>query len=198
MRKFFGGWIFWLAVLPLAGCGHGALQEQDEALRTAWADMTHECRQRVDLLPSLLSIVARHSDDQSAQILAVNAARDRALQIATGPGLLDDAVAFADFQAAQSGLSDAVTTMLAATVTDAELQSDADFRDLRAQLEVLERDIAQARDRYRVAVKAYNATVNDFPTNLTAGMFDYEEKPQVVGPGDSALGSSPAPQAASL
>ena len=34
-----------------------------------------------------------------------------------------------------------------------------------------------ARNRYIDAVRAYNVTVREFPTNLTAKMFDFEVKP---------------------
>ncbi|MDR6203917.1 hypothetical protein QF025_002637 [Paraburkholderia graminis] len=57
------------------------------------------------------------------------------------------------------------------------MKSDANFRDLQAQLEGTENRIAVARNRYIKAVQDYNTTVRSFPSNLTAGVFGYKEKP---------------------
>jgi LemA protein len=58
-----------------------------------------------------------------------------------------------------------------------QLKSDANFRDLQAQLEGTENRIAVARNRYIKAVEQYNVTVRQFPTNLTAMAFGYKPKP---------------------
>ena len=73
-----------------------------------------------------------------------------------------------------------------------ELKSDANFRDLQAQLEGTENRITVARNRYIEAVQAFNVTVREFPTNLTAGMFDFEVKPNFTVENEAAISTAPA------
>jgi len=73
-----------------------------------------------------------------------------------------------------------------------ELKSDANFRDLQAQLEGTENRITVARNRYIDAVREYNVTVREFPTNLTAKMFDYDVKPNFTVENEAAVSSAPA------
>jgi hypothetical protein len=62
-----------------------------------------------------------------------------------------------------------------------QLKSDANFRDLQAQLEGTENRITVARNRYIKAVQEYNVTVRSFPSNLTAMVFGFKTRPQLHG-----------------
>ena len=81
-----------------------------------------------------------------------------------------------------------------------QLKSDANFRDLQAQLEGTENRITVARNRYIQAVQAYNVTARSFPTNITAKIFGYTVKPnfsvaneaQISKPPTVDFGSAPA------
>ena len=100
--------------------------------------------------------------------------------------------AFAKFQAAQGELTQALKSLLATVERYPDLKSDANFRDLQAQLEGTENRITVARNRYIEAVQAYNVTVREFPTNLTAKMFDFEVKPNFTVQNEAAISTAPA------
>ena len=72
-----------------------------------------------------------------------------------------------------------------------ELKSDANFRDLQAQLEGTENRITVARNRYIEAVQEYNVTVRSFPSNLTAKMFGYEPKPTFTVENEAEISRPP-------
>jgi len=72
-----------------------------------------------------------------------------------------------------------------------QLKSDANFRDLQAQLEGTENRIAVARNRYIQAVQQYNVTVRSFPSNLTAMAFGFKEKPQFAVENEKAISTPP-------
>ena len=57
------------------------------------------------------------------------------------------------------------------------LRANQGFRDLSAQLEGTENRITAARNRYIKTVQDYNVTVRSFPSNLTAMVMGYKEKP---------------------
>lgn len=195
MYKLAGALIL-LAALPLAGCGQAKLQEQDEAVRAAWADMANLYQRRVDLVPTLVEQVAEVTGAETPEVAALGAAGTRARALPATSSLLDDPAAFARFQAAQVELTQSLAQLQSAAGSNEDLQADPDFIDLHAQVKTLDGEIARASDRYEAAVRSYNSSVNDFPSNLAAGMYDFDEMPS----GKSAGGehASPAPQAAGL
>lgn len=72
-----------------------------------------------------------------------------------------------------------------------QLKSDANFRDLQAQLEGTENRIAVARNRYIKAVQAYNVTIRSFPSNLTAKAFGYQERPNFSVSNEAEISKPP-------
>jgi LemA protein len=66
------------------------------------------------------------------------------------------------------------------------------FRDLQAQLEGTENRITVARKRYIDSVQAYNSTVRQFPTNLTAMLFKMELKPNFTVADEATVSKPPS------
>ena len=66
---------------------------------------------------------------------------------------------------------------MAVTENYPELRATESFRDLQAQLEGTENRITVARNDYNDAAKGYNARVQRFPTNITAGLFSFDQFP---------------------
>ncbi len=98
----------------------------------------------------------------------------------------------AKFQAAQGELTSSLSRLLVVVENYPELKSDANFRDLQAQLEGTENRIAVARNRYIKAVKDYNITVRSFPSNLTAMFFDFEPKPNFTVENETEIAKPPS------
>jgi LemA protein len=71
------------------------------------------------------------------------------------------------------------------------LKSDANFRDLQAQLEGTENRITVARKRYIDAVREYNIIVRSFPSNLTAMVFGMKEKAQFIVENEKEISKAP-------
>jgi LemA protein len=124
-------------------------------------------------------------------LVGVTEARAKATSIQLTPELINNPEAFAKFQAAQGELTQALKSLLVTVERYPELKSDANFRDLQAQLEGTENRITVARNRYIEAVQAFNVTVREFPTNLTAGMFDFEVKPNFTVQNEAAISTAP-------
>jgi LemA protein len=104
---------------------------------------------------------------------------------------VNDPQAFQRFTAAQGELSGALSRLLAVVENYPQLKSDANFRDLQAQLEGTENRITVARNRYIQAVREYNVTVRQFPSNLTAMLFGFKEKPQFTVENEKAIAQPP-------
>ena len=96
-------------------------------------------------------------------LIGVTEARAKVGSIQVTPELLANPQAFAQFQAAQGQLTQALKSLFAVAEAYPDLKSDANFRDLQAQLEGTENRIAVARNRYIAAVQSFNTTVRKFP-----------------------------------
>ena len=105
--------------------------------------------------------------------------------------MVDDPAAFAKFQAAQGELSGALSRLLVTVERYPELKSDANFRDLQAQLEGTENRITVARKRYIDSVQEYNTIVRSFPTNLTAMIFGFDVKPNFSVENEAEIAKPP-------
>jgi LemA protein len=164
-------------VLPLlSACGYNTIQSQDEQITASWAEVVNQYQRRADLIPNLVETVRGFANQEQEVLIGVTEARAKVGAIQATPDLVNDSQAFQQFQAAQGELTSALSRLLVVVERYPELKSDANFRDLQAQLEGTENRIAVARNRYIAAVQEYNVTVRSFPSNLTAMVFGYDPK----------------------
>jgi len=180
-----------IVVWGLSGCGYSALQRQDEDVKAAWAEVLNQYQRRSDLIPNLVRTVKGFAGQEQQVLIGVTEARAKAGSIQVTPELLNNPEAFARYQAAQGQVSQALKSLFAVTEAYPQLKSDANFRDLQAQLEGTENRITIARERYIDAVRTFNTTVRSFPTNLTAKMFDFQVKPGFTVTNEQAIAVPP-------
>jgi LemA protein len=179
------------ATLLVSGCGYNTLQSTDEQTKAAWSEVLNQYQRRADLIPNLVETVKAFAAQEQQVLLGVTEARSKVSSIQATPELINDPQAFARFQQAQGELSSALSRLLVVVERYPELKSDANFRDLQAQLEGTENRIAVARNRYIKAVQEYNVTVRSFPSNLTAMLFGFEPKPQFTVEDEKAISRPP-------
>jgi LemA protein len=191
MRKLLMAVIVLVTSANLSGCGYNKLQNQDEAVKAAWSEVVNQYQRRADLIPNLVATVKGFAAQEERVLVGVTEARAKVGSVQLTPELINNPEAFAKFQAAQGELTQALKSLIAVTENYPDLKSDANFRDLQAQLEGTENRITVARNRYIEAVKAFNVTVREFPTNLTANMFDFEVKPNFSVQNEAAISTSP-------
>ena len=179
------------ALTALAGCGYNTLQTTDETTKSAWSEVLNQYQRRADLVPNLVETVKAFAAQEREVLTAVTEARTRVGSIQATPELVDNPEAFQRFQAAQGELTSALSRLLVVAENYPQLKSDANFRDLQAQLEGTENRIAVARNRYIKAVQDYNVTVRSFPSNLTAMAFGYKTKPNFTVDNERAISTAP-------
>ena len=179
-----------VAVL-LSGCGYNSLQQQDETVKAAWAEVLNQYQRRSDLIPNLVATVKGFAAQEEKVLLGVTEARAKTGSIQLTPELINNEQAFKKFQAAQGELTQALKSLFAVTENYPQLKSDANFRDLQSQIEGTENRITVARNRYIDSVRTYNITVRSFPTNLTAMLFKNEVKPSFTVENEAAVSKAP-------
>jgi LemA protein len=180
-----------LSILALSGCGYNTLQSTDEQIKASWAEVLNQYQRRADLVPNLVNTVKGYAAQEQAVLLGVTNARAKVGSIQATPELINNEQAFAKFQAAQSELTSALSRLLVVSENYPQLKSDANFRDLQAQLEGTENRITVARNRYIKTVQDYNVVVRSFPSNLTAMMFGFKVKPSFTVENEKEIAKPP-------
>jgi len=180
-----------LVAVILAGCGYNDLQRQDEMINSAWSEVLNQYQRRADLVPNLVNVVKGFAAQEKDVLIGVTEARAKVGSIQATPQLINDPDAFAKFQQAQGGLSNALSRLMVVVEKYPDLKSNQNFRDLQAQLEGTENRITVARNRYIKAVQDYNITVRSFPSNLTAMIFGMKTRPNFAVENEKEVSKAP-------
>ena len=191
MRLRWWTWAALLVPLFLSGCGYNTIQSADEQTKAAWSEVLNQYQRRADLVPNLVETVKAFAKQEMDVLTRVTEARSRVGSIQATPDLVNNPEAFQRFQQAQGELTSALSRLLVVTENYPQLKSDANFRELQAQLEGTENRIAVSRRRYIDAVQQYNVTIRSFPVNLTAMMFGYKPKPQFTVENEREISKPP-------
>jgi len=188
MRK-----LLWMvfAALTLSGCGYNDFQTKDEQVKAAWSEVLNQYKRRADLIPNLVATVQGYAQQEKDVFIGVTQARAKATAVNVTADQVSDPAAMQKFQQAQNELSGALGRLLVVAENYPQIKSDANFRDLQAQLEGTENRITTARNRFIKAVQEYNVLARQFPTNLTAMLFGYKEKPSFTVEDEKAIAAPP-------
>ena len=146
-------------------------------MEQAWAEVENQYQRRADLIPNLVNTVKGYSSHEEETLVKVTEARAKATSITIDADNLDEE-SLARFQEAQNQLSSALKSLLAVSEAYPELKANENFMNLQTQLEGTENRITIARRNYTQAVRDYNTKIKKFPTNIYAGWFGFDPKPQ--------------------
>ena len=163
-----------LVALPMVG-GYNRLVSLEEAVKTAWSQVENVYQRRADLIPNLVETVKGARDFERDTLTAVVEARAKVGQVSfrtvPSPGEMQQ------FQAAQDGLSSALSRLMVVVERYPELKATEAFRDLQSQIEGTENRITVERKRFNEAAQAFNTARRRFPTVIVASLFGFIEKP---------------------
>jgi LemA protein len=176
-------WIGCFVVLALAVMvgvwamgSYNRLVSLEEGVDAAWSQVENVYQRRADLIPNLVETVKGARDFERETLEAVVEARSRVGQTTLPAGGAPTAEQLQQFEAAQSGLSSALSRLLVVVERYPELKSTENFRDLQSQLEGSENRIAVERRRFNETAQQYNAAIRRFPAVLLAGAFGFDKK----------------------
>lgn len=156
-----------LMVTALWGCGYNAMQQLEEGVFKAWGDVESSLQRRADLIPNLVEVVKGYAAHEKETLQAVIEARAKATSVQISPSDLGNAEAMQQFQAAQGGLSSALSRLMVVVERYPDLKANQNFMDLQNQLEGTENRINVARQRFNKAVEQFNFSIRKFPNSLT-------------------------------
>jgi LemA protein len=189
LRKFYMLLLGVGCMMGLSSCNYNSLVDKQQTVEQNWAEVENQYQRRSDLIPNLVATVKGYASHEEGTLTKVTDARSKATSINISAEDLNEET-LEKFQQAQNELTGALKSLLSVTEAYPDLKANENFRDLQVQLEGTENRISVARGRYTEAVKDYNTAIKKFPTNIYAGWFGFESKPQFK----SAAGSETAPK----
>jgi LemA protein len=155
---------------------YNSLVKLDEGVNQAWAQVQNQYQRRVDLIPNLVEVVKGYAAHEREVFEKVAEARASVGKIQMTPEILRDPQLFRQFQEAQSGLTSALSRLLAVAENYPQLKANENFMQLQVQLEGTENRIAVERQRFNQVVQEYNTKVRQFPASMLAGMYGFGQK----------------------
>ena len=155
-----------VTMLLLSGCGINNIPSYDEAATAAWSEVLNQYKRRADLIPNLVKTVQGSADYERGVLKEVVEARSKATQVQLPADLLNNPQAFQQFQAAQDGLSSALSRLLVVVERYPDLKANQSFLQLQSQIEGADNRIAVARRDYINAVKNLNTELRTYPGKL--------------------------------
>jgi len=171
--------ISFFAILLIGGCSlatsYNTAVNKEEAVKKAWSQVENVYQRRSDLIPNLVAIVQGYAKHEQGTLTAVIEARAKATSVTiSADNLTPEAIA--QFQAAQSSLSQGLGRLLATVEAYPDLKANEGFLQLQNQLEGTENRIANERKVFNGVVNEYNSYIRQFPTNLLVGIFGFSAK----------------------
>ncbi|MBA6157235.1 LemA family protein [Tenacibaculum sp. S7007] len=147
----------------------------EENINEKWSKVESAYQRRADLIPNLMKVAERYAEHEQETFVKVIEARSKATSIQIDPSNITPQQ-LQQFQQAQSGLTSALSRLLAVFERYPELKANENYKEMMNELERTENRIKVERDRYNEEITPYNNHIRQFPGNVLAGMFGFEKK----------------------
>ena len=144
---------------------YNELVTMDEQVKAAWAQLENQLQRRYDLIPNYVETVKGYAAHEREVFVEVTEARSKV----AGASGVDEKIQ------ANNQLTSALSRLMVVVERYPELKANQNFIRLQDELAGTENRIAVERRRYNERVRAFNTKVRQFPTNMVAGMFGFEQ-----------------------
>ena len=134
----------------------------------AWSDITVQLKRRADLIPNLVESVKGYAAHEKQVFQDVTEARSNVVN-ATEKGPKETAQAENQFE-------QALKSLFAVAEAYPDLKASDNFQQLSSELVDTEDKIQASRRFYNGGVRDLNTKVQQFPSNVIAGMFGFKNK----------------------
>ena len=183
-------------VILLLVVGYNRLVKLRNQVDAAWSQIDVQLRRRYDLIPNLVETVKGYAAHERETLEGVTRARQQAI----------DARGIADQAQAENMLTQALRQLFAVAEAYPDLKANQNFLALQEELTGTEGRIAFSRQFYNDRVLAYDNALEQFPSSVVAGMFNFNQKtyfeaeagsrePVRVDFGQGSTGAGASPQA---
>ena len=134
--------------------------------QSAWSDVDVQLKRRTDLVPNLVESVKGYAAHERGTLDAVVRARGAAVAAQTPESRAQ----------AEGQLSQALRGLFALAESYPDLKATANFQSLQASLGEIEEATQNARRYFNAVVRDLNTAIQEFPSNLVAGFFQFRPR----------------------
>jgi LemA protein len=158
-----------IAVVAFAVIGiYNGLVRLNVQAANAWSDIDVQLKRRHDLIPNVVETVKGYASHERNTLEAVVNARNRAVSVqSAGP---------AERGQAEGALTSALRGLFALAESYPQLRAAENFAQLQSTLAQIEDAVQNARRYYNAVARDLNTRVQQFPSNLIAGMFGFRNR----------------------
>jgi LemA protein len=162
-----GGWIFLgvivFLILWVVGL-YNKLVNLRNQVKNAWRQIDVQLKRRNDLIPNLVEVTKDYMEYEQETLQQVIKARNSAVNAQTP----EEAIA------AEGILTGAMGKLFALMENYPDLKANENVKNLMEELSSTENKIAFSRQFYNDSVMSLNNGVEEFPSNIIAGMFGFK------------------------
>ena len=165
-----------VAVFWVMGMYNGLVGSRNE-VKNSWSQIEVQLKRRHDLIPNLVEAVKGYMGHERGTLEAVTRARQQAVEVT---GSVEERAKV------ENALSQTLRSLFAVAEAYPDLKANQNFLALQEELTSTENKIGFARQYYNDAVLRLNNKIQMFPSNIIAGMFNFQPETffQVEAPED--------------
>ena len=134
----------------------------------AWADIDVQLKRRHDLIPNVVETVKGYASHERQTLEAVINARNRAVSVQGGGPV--------ERGQAEGALTGALRGLFALAESYPQLRAAENFGQLQSTLAQIEEALQNARRYYNAVVRDLNTRIQQFPSNIVAGLFGFRNR----------------------
>ena len=156
--------ILGVAVVALLLMYNGLIGKKN-TVENAFAGMDAMLKKRYDLIPNLVASVKQYMQHEAGVLTEITELRAKAIS-----GRLTEG----ETLELNSKLGTAMRGIMVAVENYPDLKASENFMQLQRSLNEVEEQLSAARRSFNAAVTSFNNAVEMFPTNIMAGMMNYQ------------------------
>ena len=165
-------WIIPLSVvvvlgLIVMGLYNGLVSRRNEA-KNSWSQIDVQLKRRYDLIPNLVETVKGYMKHEQETLENVIKARQQAVDLRNAGNI-------GELMKADGALTQTLGRLFAVAEGYPDLKANQNMLQLQEELASTENRIGFARQAYNDAVMKMNNGIEQFPSNIIAGMFQFKQ-----------------------
>lgn len=157
--------IVFILVIWLIGI-YNALVRLRNQVKNAWSQIDVQLKRRHDLIPNLIETVKGYMKHERETLEKITEYRSQAMNANT----------VGEKAKAEGLLGGALGQLQVAFEAYPDLKANQNFLSLQEELTSTENKISYARQSYNDQVMFFNNKIQMFPSNIVAGMFNFNEE----------------------
>ena len=146
---------------------YNGLVREKNIVCEAWSGIDAQLKRRTDLIPNLVETVKGYATHERTTFDELTRLRTAGSAAATP----------ADRAQAEQAISAALGRVMAVAEAYPDLKASANFQALQAQLASVEDEMQLARRYYNGAVRNFNVTIEQIPSNVIASLGGFKPAP---------------------